>query len=329
MTGLPLRLARLLAMALGMLAPAGAMAEPDREPSLASDDIERSAGMAHRLGTAPRSGVEGRTLLLSMAVQGHAQSQYLLGLMHLEGAGVVRDWAEAVRWLTQAAAQGHGDARAYLARMAAHGEVAAHLSLGLIGRESGSGEGVAAERHLRAAAAAGDAQALLALGLLHREGRAVDPDPAYAARLFRSAAAAAMTAVLRAGQDATTGLLGPGAEAWLEVAAARTRAAHAAPPDRASQGPELSARYWVGLMLLAGAGAAQDTPRGLAHHRFAAGRGFALAEFGLGLLHERGHGLPRDLAEAHRWFARAAEHGHPLAAARQDAVAAAIAAPDG
>ena len=329
MTGLPLRLARLLTIALCVLAPVGAMAEPDQEPPLAGDDIERSAGMAHQLGAAPRSGVEGQTLLLTMAVQGHAQSQFLLGLMHLEGSGVVRDWTEAVKWLAQAAARGHDGARASLARMAAHGDVAAHLALGLIGRESEGAEGAAAVRHLRAAAAAGDARGLLALGLLHREGRAVDPDPAYAARLFRSAAAAAMAAVLRAGRDATTGLLGPGAEAWLEVAAARTRTAHASPPERAAQGPELSARYWVGLMLLAGAGTASDTPRGLAHHRFAAGRGFALAEFGLGLLHERGYGLPRDLAEAQRWFARAAEHGHPLAAARQDAVAAAIAALEG
>ena len=80
--------------------------------------------------------------------------------------------------------------------------------------------------------------------------------------------------------------------------------------------PKLFARYWVGLALLAGAGTAADTPRGLAHHRAAAERGFALAEFSLGLLHERGHGVPRDLERARHWFARAAEHGHPLAAER-------------
>ena len=324
MTGPALRLARLLPLAACLLAPLPAMAEPDETPPADGHDIERSAAMAQGLAAAPGAGTEGRYILLTMAVQGHAQSQYLLGVMHLEESGTARDPAAAVQWLAQAAAQGHARARARLAGLAATGDAAAHLALGLIERDRAGGGG-AALHHLRAAAAAGDPQGLLALGILYRTGNAggaVERDEAYAAVLFRGAAAAAMAALLRARQDAAAGLLGPESDGWLEHAAARTRTAQAAPPGSDGgdpQRPELFARYWVGLMLLAGAGTAADVPRGLAHHRAAAERAFALAEFSLGLLHERGHGLPRDPGLARRWFARAA-HGHPLAAARLEAM---------
>ena len=322
MTGLALRLARLLPIAACLLAPVPAMAEPDETPPADGHDIERSAAMAQGLAAAPGAGAEGRYILLTMAVQGHAQSQYLLGVMHLEDPGTARDPAAAVEWLAQAAAQGHAGARARLAGMAATGDAAAYLALGLIDRDRADG-GAAALRHLHAAAAAGDPQGLLALGILYRTGSAdgaVERDEAYAAVLFRGAAAAAMAALLRARQEAAAGgLLGPESDGWLEHAAACTRAAQAAPPGGDPQRPELFARYWVGLMLLAGAGTAADVPRGLAHHRAAAERAFALAEFSLGLLHERGHGLPHDPGLARRWFARAA-HGHPLAAARLEAM---------
>ena len=322
MTGLALRLARLLPIAACLLAPVPAMAEPDETPPADGHDIERSAAMAQGLAAAPGAGTEGRYILLTMAVQGHAQSQYLLGVMHLEDPGTTRDPAEAVEWLAQATARGHAGARARLAGMAATGDAAAHLALGLIDRDRADG-GAAALRHLHAAAAAGDPQGLLALGILYRTGSAdgaVERDETYAAVLFRGAAAAAMAAALRARQEAAAGgLLGPESDGWLEHAAACTRAAQAAPPGGDPQRPELFARYWVGLMLLAGAGTAADVPRGLAHHRAAAKRAFALAEFSLGLLHERGHGLPHDPGLARRWFARAA-HGHPLAAARLEAM---------
>ena len=269
--------------------------------------------MTHRLAAAPDAGVEGRSVLLNMAVQGHASSQYLLALTHLDEAGPAHDRAEALKWLERAAAQRHEGARTHLAAMAARGDAAAHLALGLIARDV-AGNDMAALRHLRASAAAGDPQGLLALGELHDADGAAVRDEAHAAVLFRSAAAAAMKAVLDARHDA--GILDPGSGQWLAFAAAHTRDAHRSPPADDARGAQLFARYWVGLALLAGAGTAADTPRGLALHRAAAERGFALAEFSLGLLHERGHGLPRDLERARHWFARAAEHGHPLAAER-------------
>ena len=312
MTALLLRLVRLLSIAVCLHAPTAALAESDLPPSADDEEIERSAAMALGLAATPDAGLEGRSVLLTMAVQGHASSQYQLGLMLLEGAGIDRDHAQGVRWLERAAARGHQGALAHLTGMAARGDVAAHLVLGLIARDHARG-GRAAVRHLGAAAAAGDPQGLLALGELYRAGDAVETDEAYAAILFRAAAEAAMHAVQRAQQEATAGILGPGSEEWLEVAVARTRAAHASPPGRDATRPKLFARYWVGLALLVGTGTTANTPRGIAHHRAAAERGFDLAEYSLGMLYERGHGLPRDLDSARHWLARAAAHGHPLA----------------
>ncbi|WP_128001398.1 tetratricopeptide repeat protein [Piscinibacter defluvii] len=48
------------------------------------------------------------------ARQGHADAQYSLGILFLTGSGVLRDEAEARRWIERAAAQGHADAAAYL-----------------------------------------------------------------------------------------------------------------------------------------------------------------------------------------------------------------------
>ena len=310
MIALPLRLARLLSIAALLLAPASAAADPG-EPAPADDqEIERSAAMALQLTATPNAGVEGQSVLLSMAVQGHASSQHLLGLMRLEDEGDVRDRWEAVQWLERAASQGHEGALAHLSGMAARGDVPANLALGLIARDHERGA-VAALRHLGAAAEAGDPQGLLALGGLHGAGtRVLDRDPAHAADLFSAAADAAMNTVQRRRQAAATGILGFGSDEWLEAAVAHTRAA---PLDRDAARAELFARYWVGLALLAGAGTAVDTPRGLAHLRAAAERGFDLAEYTLGLLYKRGHGVPRDDDQARQWFARAASHGHPLA----------------
>ena len=304
-----IHVARLFATAACLLVPISASAELDTPPS-ATPDTEQSAAMVHRLTAAPDAGIEGRSVLLNMAVQGHASSQYLLGLMHQDGGELPPDRAEAIKWLQRAAAQRHEGARAHLARMAEQGDVAAHLALGLIARDI-AGNGLAAERHLSAAAAAGDPQGLLALGALYSAGDAIDREAADATVLFRSAAEAAMTAVLGARQIATAGILGPASGSWLDNAVDRTHSAHAAPPGGASGRPELFARYWVGLMLIAGAGIAADTPRGLAHLRVAAEHDFDLAEFSLGLLYERGHGLPRKPDLARHWFDRAAAHGHP------------------
>ena len=301
----PVRAGLLLALAACAFAPLPTAGASAADASAADADDARSAEMIHLLAGSNR---EAYRVLLGMAVQGHAPSQYRLGVMHRAGA-------EAVAWLGRAAARGHAGARARLARMAGAGDAAAHRALGFAWRDGAPRDARAALRHFRAAAAQGDPQALFALGALYRTGGAVAPDAARAAVLFRAAAAQAMAAVRRARREAKAGLLGPGSEAWLAFAIARTRTAFAAPPGRDAERAALFARYWIGLALLAGAGTAAEPARAVAHHHAAARQGFSPAAFSLGLLHTRGHGVPRDCAEARRWFARAVAHGHPPPAA--------------
>ena len=98
MITLPLRLVRLLSVAACLLAPAPAMAESDAPATAGDQEIERSAAMALRLTATPNAGVEGQSVLLSMAVQGHASSQYELGLMLLEGGGIGLDREMGFDW---------------------------------------------------------------------------------------------------------------------------------------------------------------------------------------------------------------------------------------
>jgi len=55
--------------------------------------------------------------LTKAAEQGHAGSQFFLGQMYCDGKGVSENYDEAVKWLTKAAAQGHKDAQASLLEM--------------------------------------------------------------------------------------------------------------------------------------------------------------------------------------------------------------------
>jgi hypothetical protein len=56
------------------------------------------------------SDVEAAVWFYQAAEQGHATSQFNLGLMFLEGKGVPQDTTEATRWLEKASAQGHVEA---------------------------------------------------------------------------------------------------------------------------------------------------------------------------------------------------------------------------
>lgn len=55
------------------------------------------------------------------AVQGHVHAQYNLGLMYVEGRGVWRNEARAAAWFRRAAVQGHGKAQYNLGLLYATG----------------------------------------------------------------------------------------------------------------------------------------------------------------------------------------------------------------
>jgi S1-C subfamily serine protease len=63
--------------------------------------------------------IDGNVLSLerAMAELGHADAQYILGVMYRDGLGVPRDYKAAVEWYGKAAEQGHADAQFYLGVM--------------------------------------------------------------------------------------------------------------------------------------------------------------------------------------------------------------------
>ena len=58
--------------------------------------------------------------------------------------------------------------------------------------------------------------------------------------------------------------------------------------------------------------------------RRAAAAGVINAQFNLGLLYERGEGVPQSLVEAYAWYAAAAARGDQGAAQRRDHIASAL-----
>jgi TPR repeat protein len=110
-----------------------------------------------------------------LADRGHADAQFLIGLMYREGRAVNQDLVEALVWLRLAAEQDHADARFFLARALREGQ----------GTERDHEE---AARWYRLAAEQGHAEAAFTLGLMYRKGEGVAADDAQAARWYRKAA---------------------------------------------------------------------------------------------------------------------------------------------
>lgn len=125
---------------------------------------------------APPMKWENLMLMKTAAEKGDAEAQYLLGLQYQAGDGIEKSPAEAVKWLRQAATQGHVDAQG---------------ALGALQAASGNADEAAeAVKWLQAAAEQGRTDAMVALAALHqREGAAVF-DQAEALRRYAQAAEA-------------------------------------------------------------------------------------------------------------------------------------------
>ncbi len=76
--------------------------------------------------------------------------------------------------------------------------------------------------------------------------------------------------------------------------------------EQAAQAGDLTAQYELGLQQLA----AGRTQAGVGLLRRAADRGFAMAQYRLAKIYERGEGVPADLALARQWTERAAASGN-------------------
>jgi|OM-RGC.v1.000325242 TPR repeat protein len=75
-----------------------------------------------------------------------------------------------------------------------------------------------------------------------------------------------------------------------------------------------NAQYNLGVLYERGLGLPQDDTRALLWYHSAAEQGHPLAQYNLGVLYSAGRGIPLSYTESARWFRRAAERGVPAAA---------------
>jgi TPR repeat protein len=133
------------------------------------------------LGVA-RNPAEALKWLRKAVDQGDAHAQALLGFMYVEGTGVGRDVAEGLRWLRLAADQGDPLAQNMLGSMYRHGQGVAKdeaEALKWIGRAADG---------FRKAADQGDASAQNMLASMYANGQGVAKDEAEALKWYRKAA---------------------------------------------------------------------------------------------------------------------------------------------
>jgi len=69
------------------------------------------------------------------------------------------------------------------------------------------------------------------------------------------------------------------------------------------------AQFKLGVMYERGWGVPRDTKEAFKWNRLAVEQGFAKAQHNLGVMYERGYGVPQDIKEAEKWYRLAAEQG--------------------
>ncbi|WP_162912988.1 tetratricopeptide repeat protein [Rhodospirillaceae bacterium SYSU D60014] len=291
---------------------------------------------------------------LVLAQRGDPVAQYYLGQMYEYGQGVRKDDAAAIRWYRAAAAQGDENARAALARfgevmaggdqrpsalnqaidaykrgeyatardklsdLANKGDAEAQYHLGLI-YERGA-PGIAPNqprglRWLRKAAEQGHAQAQYRLGRAYEHGTGVERNYIEARRWYEAAAD-------RGNADARTAARRIAAAASLETAIAayedaNYQSAFSQFTKLAHQG-DVRAQFWLGLLYDKGRGVPRNYVTAARWYRSAARLGDVEAQFNLAVLYDLGLGVSRSFEQAYRWYSAARARGHPGADAAID-----------
>jgi len=72
---------------------------------------------------------------------------------------------------------------------------------------------------------------------------------------------------------------------------------------------DAQAQYNLGVMYEKGFGVPQDYAEAIKWYRKAEAQGFALAQYNLGVMYEKGFGVPQDYAEAIKWYRKAEAQG--------------------
>ena len=229
-----------------------------------------------------------------LAEQGDAEAQNNLGLMYSTGKGVPQDYANAMKWYRKAAEQGHTEAiwhvgNAYYWGFGRPIDYREALKWWRRGAEKGyspsqrdlghmyeKGRGVLqdyaeAVKWYRKAANQGDAAAQHSLGLMYSELRGVPRDYVQAHMWFNLAAYR---------------FFWPG-ENRDRPERARDALSKRMTPAQIAEAQRLAREWW----------------------RKAAEQGLAHAQVRVGMMYDKGEGVPQDYVEAHKWFNLAAAIG--------------------
>ncbi|KAG0261028.1 hypothetical protein DFQ27_003170, partial [Actinomortierella ambigua] len=279
----------------------------------------------------PKSESEAFMWFQRAADGGIAYAQASLALLYVQGRGVEKNNDEALRWVTMAVAQGCPTGQALLGWMHENG-------LGGVERDD-----LMAEQLYRKAADQGSSTAQCSLGWMYLHGRGVEQSDNRAVEWFRKAAEQEDPRA-----ESALGMLsffGDGLRENEEQAAALCR--------KSGENGDYHGRFYLGLMHELGIGLAQDDEQaklffylaadrgrkpGMSHISWisrsgrrreaksraeiaalyikGANEGIAAAQFGLGVLYDKGRGVERSKAQALAWYTKAAEQGHQFATDR-------------
>ena len=276
------------------------------------------------------------------AEQGDAGAQYNLGSCYAMGEGVVKDEAEAVKWLRKAAEQGHSDAQYNLGRCYYSGEgvekdileavkwlrMAAeqgHLTAqNNLGSFYDNGEGVVKNEILAyqwflLASANGNKTAERNLPILYAK---LTPEQLAEGQRLALAWAAKYKAKKQeaAGTQEATGKLQKADEIASEPDAVETDKPKKKPVDEPkdefailrdkAESGDAEAQRGLALRYAFGQGVVKDEAEAVKWWRKAAEQRDASAQFNLGNCYGNGQGVVKDEAEAVKWYIKAAEQGH-------------------
>lgn len=258
-------------------------------------------------------------ILRPLAAAGDATAKRVIGLMYLNGYGVLPNAAEAKQWLLEAAEAGDPEGQHHLALVYALGQAAMEerssfgkwytaMVLGGNALQSVASEDLfpdgltvvkdyaAAVQWARAASNANHADAQNNLGILLINGYGTERDPQEAAVWFaKSADAGNTTAKAYLGILAAT--QNPDQAGWDRAYALVAEAAEA---------DDTLAQTTLGHWCITGAGdRPQEHTRGIANLALAAAKGAAEAQYLMGACAYEGRGLPRNPTQAETWWRRA------------------------
>ena len=108
--------------------------------------------------------------------------------------------------------------------------------------------------------------------------------------------------------------------AWKEAVAA-IDAGNLAPMQTLADAGDAAAQHSLGVLYEKGEGVPADAATAAAWYHKAAAQGYASAQYNLALMYRDGRGVARDAAQAQHWYEQAAAQGHAKAQYRLGEIA--------